>query len=675
MPTQRISNESTVSPSIVGVSMAHFDARTIINLIVDGVRSVDTKEPIQMSDKFCIGSISKSFLCEAISIYDKSIWERSVFDLLRQTLDVSPYGVNKKWKDFRVYQLANHTAGFGSQKKYHLKDWVMKPEIAKLTKEFQTKFGNNPITRKINFVQWLFSQPPEEQGTFIYSNMGFSVLAMIVELLTGEPYNNLIKKNIFDRLRIDGIWDPPKNGMQGHFFEDDGWFVWDWNGQNSLIRDSFPLELQPAGSIMINSSDLAKYGQFILNQTEDLPRKYLADDAWSTGKYGLGWQFVGNKKLHFGEWGGFLANITLIQSKKAGILVLMNSDDDDAPSGWNQEDFMTEIGDSLEKHEKFSLQETYFEKKRKFFGSSRFENVNIEVVLEENREARRAHRKLPHGSNYSKRRAKGHERAHRKKKKTKTVDFRKKRKYPPGYIPNLYRNETTISVNGDQKKTLNITAKTPKQQEMKRIIEKYMIYDLPILCSDVKIETGITPHSHPFILLDTDGYCCEQEIAVVGVFLHEQLHWFESLVTSEEYFDDVKSTFLSYEQFGAEFKKFDRDLLKNVAEHIIVCFNEMAIIRQIFPKEFEKFYTQENHPFRTFHLWIHWNWDLIEEFLMSWSMIYPWEMPYEEAIEGFGTYINPHQRTIINEYTKQDLGQIEMIWDWLQNNHQSTNFT
>ena len=84
-----------------------------------------------------------------------------------------------KWKDIRIYQLLNHTAGIQSDGAFPLND----PKDLALP-ETMERVSALPLTF--------------EPGTgYTYSNNGYIALSAIIEQASGMSYNDYLKKNIF----------------------------------------------------------------------------------------------------------------------------------------------------------------------------------------------------------------------------------------------------------------------------------------------------------------------------------------------------------------------------------------------------------------------------------------------------------------------------------------------
>ena len=139
------------SHTLTGISLAYFDKNKILEQIATGYRKLDEETKIQIQDKFPIASISKSMLCEAITNYDKTLWDKPIFDLLKSILDTNK--IHPDWlkhTDLKLYNIGNHTAGLPDDHTYIDKNYLVKDEFIKLEQELK-KFAYK-IFKSMNII-------------------------------------------------------------------------------------------------------------------------------------------------------------------------------------------------------------------------------------------------------------------------------------------------------------------------------------------------------------------------------------------------------------------------------------------------------------------------------------------------------------------------------------------
>jgi CubicO group peptidase (beta-lactamase class C family) len=170
---------------------------------------------------------------------------------------------------------------------------------------------------------------------FRYSNSGYSLLSLIVEVRSGMPFAQFLKKNIFQPLEMNhslayeqGFSIIP-NRAYGYSASGKGFSRTDQSHTSSVLGD---------GGIYSSVSDLFKWDQ-ALYTTKLVSAKWLklafTPGSWPTdfpnSHYGFGW-FIGNYRglkeiWHYGETRGFTTRIARFPEKKFALVILTNRND------------------------------------------------------------------------------------------------------------------------------------------------------------------------------------------------------------------------------------------------------------------------------------------------------------------------------------------------------------
>lgn len=212
-----------------------------------GVAEVDGRA-MATADRFEIGSITKLFTAvlllqlheEGILSLDDTL-DRWLPDLAAQL----PYGA-----EMTLRQLASHTAGLDDYER----DLYPMSDI--LTDRSLLERGYQPeelATWIVEHKEPLF--PPGQPGQWRYSSAGYVLLALVLEVATGESLGDLYQSRIFDPLAmesailLDGVPEPGQivggyNAAQGEYVD-----VSRWN----------PSGAWAAGALAMNASDLATF--------------------------------------------------------------------------------------------------------------------------------------------------------------------------------------------------------------------------------------------------------------------------------------------------------------------------------------------------------------------------------------------------------------------------------
>jgi CubicO group peptidase (beta-lactamase class C family) len=168
--------------------------------------------------------------------------------------------------------------------------------------------------------------PPGEK--FEYSNSNYILLALIVEKVSGQPFQLFLKNNIFAPL-----------GMKDTFVYDRlrPEFARRARGYNRFGDDSdYDLLTYGEGGIYSSVADLFKWDQALY--TEKLVKRSTLDEAFTRGKlndgsssnYGFGWA-IGDYNgetiyAHAGRYGGFNTYIKRFPKERTTIIFLTNHD-------------------------------------------------------------------------------------------------------------------------------------------------------------------------------------------------------------------------------------------------------------------------------------------------------------------------------------------------------------
>jgi CubicO group peptidase (beta-lactamase class C family) len=285
-----------------------------------GKRYKDADAPVQLSDKYHLGSCGKSLTSALVATFvDRSVlsWNSK----LHEIFDVPPI------HDFTLAELLMHTSGL-PRDLHELEeyiplmsyDWESDPSSlrAQLTKD---------LLASKNF------QKPKD-ANFAYSNIGYLLLGAVIEYIANEVFDTLLMSEIVSRLGLDSAgFDVPQEftGVEeivqpiGH--TDDETFDY-----STDYGDNHPV-LTPAGRLHCSSSDVAKLLKFYLTQLPAI----LSKSSFKPLLYGLppmnlpmGWRKKYNEDFGLDVWWQtgtntlFYAAMCLIPERNAGVFVLSN---------------------------------------------------------------------------------------------------------------------------------------------------------------------------------------------------------------------------------------------------------------------------------------------------------------------------------------------------------------
>lgn len=189
-----------------------------------GYANFEKKVPNQANNYYFIGSISKVFVSTSIMQLQES-GKINVSDPLSKYIPTFPNG-----KAIKLFNLLTHTSGI--------------PEHSQTSEQIT----HEELIKKIS--QGTLKFQPGTQWN--YSDSNYSILAYIVEQVSGEPYEQYVKKNIFDKAHMN------YTGFGKDFSNQEQLSIGYKYKQNQLIMSTIPnmSQLYGCGDIYSTSFDM-----------------------------------------------------------------------------------------------------------------------------------------------------------------------------------------------------------------------------------------------------------------------------------------------------------------------------------------------------------------------------------------------------------------------------------
>jgi CubicO group peptidase (beta-lactamase class C family) len=195
------------------------------------------------------------------------------------------------------------------------------------------------LASRTDCARWVLQTPPVNQPgtTTRYSNAGPCIAAVMAERVTGQTWEDLLRRRVFAPLAINAGFGWPA--------ADDPGQPWghrpSWFGPrpvDPLTAYPLPDFFRPAGDVYMNLADYGRFLQLHLSGLQDrdslLKRDTVRHLHTPIGGCGLGWG-VGpvNGVMcsdHVGGAGSFLAVVTIWPGKDLAVAVATNLDGDRA---------------------------------------------------------------------------------------------------------------------------------------------------------------------------------------------------------------------------------------------------------------------------------------------------------------------------------------------------------
>lgn len=274
-----------------------------------GVANRRTQKELTTTSSFQLASVSKPFTALAILILQESN-KLDLEDTIQKYIPHFPYN------GITIKMLLCHRSGLPNYMYFSDEYWEDKTQ---------------PITNK-DVVRLMIEQKPPiykyPNKRYNYSNTGYMLLAHIVELISGESFEDFMYNNIFQPLEMDDSFIYRKKSEQITMpdvigYESNGREAEDFY-QNGVVGDK---------GVYTSVEDLFKLDQALYNNklisetTTNLMYTAMNRDMRTDDNYGLGWRIKdyndGLKVVyHGGWWKGFRTYFIRIPKEKKTIIIL-----------------------------------------------------------------------------------------------------------------------------------------------------------------------------------------------------------------------------------------------------------------------------------------------------------------------------------------------------------------
>ncbi len=260
---------------------------------------------------FKIGSVSKQFIATGIMLLVQD-GRMAVGDKVSKYLQGTP----ASWETITVRHLLTHTSGLVREAP-GFDPYKLQPDIAVIETAY-------PVPLRFT---------PGEK--YEYCNVGYFVLAEIIQRVSGKPWADFLAERVFGPLgmtatRVTSLADIVPNRAHGYA----------WRSGTLQNEDDWPA-VRPSGAFLSNVLDLAKWEAALL--TDQILKGPSKTEMWTpvtlndgrTFPYGFGWQLddwpadspvpTGVPMIrHGGSMNGFRAGYARWPSRRLTVIVLTN---------------------------------------------------------------------------------------------------------------------------------------------------------------------------------------------------------------------------------------------------------------------------------------------------------------------------------------------------------------
>jgi len=279
-----------------------------------GLANREWNIPNRTDTKFMIGSVSKPITAALVLIQV----QKGLIDLNKTLADYLPEFKNKPAAAVTIKQLLSHTSGIPNYD---------------ITKDFFPRISRQYFSREDYLKVFIDSALAFAPGTrYAYSSWGYFTLGYLVEKLTGKSYAELMKADIFDKIKMNhsGSYYHTQivpGRASGYDYSFGGFTSADFRDQSNTMG---------TGDIYSTVEDMFLFHEAITNNT--LLDKNLTAEMLTPGlrpaQYGYGW-FNKNFKyttadsvasnFHLGMTEGFISFMIRIPGTNSMAVILCNS--------------------------------------------------------------------------------------------------------------------------------------------------------------------------------------------------------------------------------------------------------------------------------------------------------------------------------------------------------------
>ena len=299
---------------------------TIIAKSAVGFRKAGSPEQVTIDDKYHIGSCTKSMTATlaAMLVEDGKIkWNSTIVEIFPE---FKP-DIHKSYHSTTLEQLLSMTGGVPNVFEKYKKLW---------TQIYSNKKTMTPVEQRAFLFKEVLKQNSAYRvgKSYIYSNSSATIAGMMLEKVSGKPWEELVQKRLAEPLKIEslGFGAPAKDKSKveqpyGHVMK---------GIKNTPILpgyfDDNPAAIAPAGLVHLSIVDFAKYTAFYAAKCKALLKESSFQKLTTplSGEYALGWITLqrswGGRVLHHS--GSNTINYAIMwisPSKKFSFVVTTNT--------------------------------------------------------------------------------------------------------------------------------------------------------------------------------------------------------------------------------------------------------------------------------------------------------------------------------------------------------------
>jgi len=275
-----------------------------------GFANMELKIPASQNTVYKLGSLSKQMVAAGIMTLIQA-GKINLTDTITQFFKDAP----TTWNKITIRHLLNHTSGL-ERESPGFQPLLIQPDTVVIKASYKDSL--------------VFATGTKWQ----YCNLGYFMLADIIRQVSGEPFPQFMKEEIFSKYGL--IVTQPTSTTVVVPDRADGYML---IGKDSLVNAMDYIAFRPSGAFLSSITDMLKWE--MLMQDDKILSKENWQKMWTdtvktdaanpkTEYYGYGWRVTTYKKrqlvYHGGSLPGFRSAYYRFPADKTAFIILTNSD-------------------------------------------------------------------------------------------------------------------------------------------------------------------------------------------------------------------------------------------------------------------------------------------------------------------------------------------------------------
>ncbi len=322
--TAQFADSIRIKYKIPELAYAVLSSDSIIELKVLGFHKVNTKSKAQISDRFRIGSNTKtvtSYIAALMVKQGKIKWDTKFFDLYPELKQKS----NAAYYDYTLQDFITFRA--------NLMSWTYTYETPT-----EKEIKGDEQNQRYEFVSWVLQQNPDTTKKVTYwSNPSYVAVGLMLEKVSGKDYKKLVTE-LGNELNITFGFGQPNNIDKNEPWGHDENLIPEKPSQNYKLN-----WLSSAGNINVSLPDYCKFIQLQLEGLNGKSKVFSAEEFsyfhFGLPKFSYGWQIYLDEatnlkySYHKGNPGTFLSKVFICKETNRAFIFFTNIQSEDAENG------------------------------------------------------------------------------------------------------------------------------------------------------------------------------------------------------------------------------------------------------------------------------------------------------------------------------------------------------